>query len=234
MSTITEKREVSTFSRLKFSGVGTVTLIPGDERGVEVTAPPALLRKVKTEVKNDTLVIGFKLAFLSWFRSLPELAGLEITVKTPGLVEIVSQGAGTLRTRGVLESDTLDLIVRGAGNVSLKAKSRELSCVMHGAAPVDLEAETKRLSATISGAGRMSASGSARYLDIRINGAGGFRGFELTSEEAVIDSRGAGQSQVSVSRKLDVRITGVGRVIYRGTPAVTESITGLGRLEADN
>ena len=231
MSKITEKRDVPSFSRLKFSGIGTVTLIPGDERGVEVTAPPALLRKVITEVKNDTLIIGFKPAILSWFRSLPELDRLEIAVKTPGLVEIVSQGAGNLRSRDVLESHTLDLIVRGAGSVSVQAKTRELSCVMHGTAPVDLDVETKRLSGTINGAGRMTASGKTRFLEIRINGAGGFKGFDLESGEAAIDSRGAGQCRVSVSEKLDVSITGVGRVIYRGSPAVTESITGIGRLE---
>lgn len=233
MSTITEKRAVPTFSRLKFSGIGTVTLVPGDERGVEITAPPALLRKVTSKVENDTLIIGFKLAFFSWFRSLPDLDELEITVKTPGLTEIVSQGAGTLRTLGVLESDTLDLIIRGAGSVSVQAKTRELTSVMHGTAPVDLEVETKRLSGTINGAGRMTASGEARYLDIRLNGAGGFKGFDLESEEVSVESRGAGVSRVTAAKKLDVRITGVGRVIYRGSPAITETITGLGRLEAD-
>lgn len=233
MSKITEKRELSAFSRLKFSGIGTITLVPGDKREVEVTAPPALLRKVKTEVKNDTLVIGFKLAFLSWFRSLPDIEELEITVTTPGLTEVISQGAGTLRTRGVLESDTLDLIVRGAGSTSVQAKTREITCTMHGAAPLDLDVETERFSGNVSGAGRITASGRARYLAIRINGAGGFKGFDLEAEEVSIDSRGAGQSQVSAAKKLDVKITGVGRVIYRGNPSITESITGLGRLEAD-
>ncbi len=73
-----------------------------------------------------------------------------------------------------------------------------------------LDAES--ISVVIGGSGTVSLLGNAARQDIRIDGNGAFEGSNLDGQEATVNIGGSGSAFVTVSDRLDVKITGSGAV----------------------
>jgi hypothetical protein len=82
----------------------------------------------------------------------------------------------------------------------------------------------------LSGQGSVVASGKANRQEVHVSGAGSYGGAALTSDEAVLVLSGASRIQASVQRTLDATVSGVGEIVYYGSPQVTRRVNGLGRI----
>lgn len=212
---ISEKRTAGPFSGIKFTGIGHVYITQGETASVEVKAPAAVLQKAKTEVKNDILEIGFKFAPLRWLRSLGEMGKIEFHITSPSIDTLISNGAGKIISTNTITAKDMTLESTGAGNT-------------------EISIDAASLLAKVTGAGNVRMNGKVNAQDLSITGAGKYEAFELQSESAVAHSTGSGQAFINVSKNLDVTITGVGTVKYKGEPAIESRITGLGKLESVN
>jgi len=74
--------------------------------------------------------------------------------------------------------------------------------------------------------------GAVDKLVLRLAGAGQVDAGGLIVKDAEIDGKGASNVEVNASDKLSVKISGAGEVIYIGHPAITQSISGAGKIEA--
>lgn len=88
----------------------------------------------------------------------------------------------------------------------------------------------------LSGAGNFDLEGQGTAtLDINLTGVGSVQAYRMPVENCYINSTGVGDCKVYVNTLLDVTITGVGDVYYRGYPStINQSITGVGALVNDN
>lgn len=68
------------------------------------------------------------------------------------------------------------------------------------------------------------------YLDIKLEGLGGFYGFNMPVDDCHISIQGAAECEVTVLENLDVKIEGIGKVYYKGSPKLTQDISGLGSI----
>ena len=84
----------------------------------------------------------------------------------------------------------------------------------------------------ISGSSNITIEkGSARLFKAVIEGSGDIKAFGFQSEEADLRVSGSGDTEIAVSKKLDVKISGSGNVFYMGDPAsINTEISGSGRL----
>jgi len=71
-------------------------------------------------------------------------------------------------------------------------------------------------------------------LDINIVGTGNINCFNLSVDYCDIDITGVGNCKVNVSTFLEVFISGIGNVYYKGYPEVKKSIIGIGKVINDN
>lgn len=71
-------------------------------------------------------------------------------------------------------------------------------------------------------------------LVINLEGVGDYLGFPLTVENCTIETHGIGDGEVTVSKSLDVTIEGSGNVYYKGSPSITEDISGTGKVIDSN
>jgi Protein of unknown function (DUF2807). len=86
----------------------------------------------------------------------------------------------------------------------------------------------------ISGAGKVIISGKPQQdLNIKIAGAAKFDAFELDADNVSIDIAGAADCDVKALKTLNVSIAGTGSVRYKGDPAVTKSIAGIGSVKKE-
>ncbi len=214
-SIITENRTIDSFSGIKFTGIGHVYITQSEKTSLEIKAPTAMIQRIKSEVKNDILELGYKFAMFRWLRSAGELKKIEFHISSPSFSSIISTGAGVIAGTNTINEKDMTIKSTGAGNME-----------------IDIEANT--VLAKVTGAGSVTIQGNVNAQDVTITGAGKYEGFNLISNTAVIHSTGSGQTFVTVNKKLDVKITGVGTVKYKGEPAIESNITGLGKLESGN
>jgi hypothetical protein len=206
---VTETREVSGFDSIQVEFPAEVFISQGETESVKVKAEDNFLPGLKTEVRNGTLEIFYKVA--DGDRVNPTESVL-ITIVVRELTEIEFSSAGELTIEGV-QTDKLDISLSGAGNIKM----------------IDLAVDD--LSVVLSGAGNMSASGSASNLNVEINGFGSFSGGDLHANTADVVLSGAGSATVWVDESLDAEISGAGSVNYYGDATVTKQIGGLGGVK---
>ncbi len=86
---------------------------------------------------------------------------------------------------------------------------------------------------SVTGAGDFTISGAGQpRLDIQITGAGNVQAFDMEVEGCYINITGSGNCEVNVIRTLQVTVSGVGNVFYKGTPEVISDISGVGNVIA--
>lgn len=84
---------------------------------------------------------------------------------------------------------------------------------------------------TLIGVGNFILSGEDQdELTIILTGVGNINAFDMKAGTCTITSTGVGNCEVYVLDELTVTISGVGNVYYKGDPAITSSIVGLGQL----
>jgi len=85
------------------------------------------------------------------------------------------------------------------------------------------------------GVGDFQLSGDFQdELSISLTGVGNVEAYDLEVGKCTIVSTGVGDCEVNVRDELDVTITGLGTVYYKGNPDITQSVSGMGSLINDN
>ncbi len=92
------------------------------------------------------------------------------------------------------------------------------------------EWEVTDLKLVLTGVGNFEIQGTTNTLDILMTGVGDIRAFDLISDSCVVEMTGVGNIEVYANVDLDITIIGNGIVYYKGTPAISSSITGMGSV----
>ncbi len=82
-----------------------------------------------------------------------------------------------------------------------------------------------------NGAAAIAVSGTTKMVGVDTNGAAKIDTHNLRSAHAVVDSKGASKVDLGVCDRLDVNVSGVSHVTYRGDPVVNKTIHGPGKVE---
>lgn len=206
---ISEERRVSGFDRVSLSGFGEVTIHQGDVEALTVRTDDNIMPFVETDVRNQTLVLGFTRAGEN--KSISPSDGIHFDLVVKDLNRLEISGAGSVHA-DQLVTEKLQLNLSGAGSLEI----------------YNLEAD--ELVGRISGAGSILVTGEVSGQDVTHSGVGSYHAADLKSKTAIIDISGAGSATVWVLETLDVSVSGLGNIIYYGTPRVIQDISGLGKL----
>jgi len=87
----------------------------------------------------------------------------------------------------------------------------------------------------LTGVGDFILSGDNQSeLTITLTGVGNIKAFEMKVDNCNINFTGVGDCEVYVNNKLNGSMSGVGNIYYKGNPAITLTITGVGHLIDSN
>lgn len=208
--TATETRAVSGYEAIDWQGVGELTINQDGREGVVLEAEPRLLSRIRTEVRNGTLVLHFAEG------SFTTEAPIRFAVSLKSLRRLTASGSGDIRI-GRLTTPGLTLRLDGAGDLVID------------------ELASDRLDLRVEGSGSVTiASGEVGEQVVEIDGSGSYHGEAMRSERCRLTISGSADASVYVRRALDIRVSGSGDVRYRGEPRVTQSIDGAGSIERIN
>lgn len=155
-------------------------------------------------------------------------ASLTITADTAVLAELRTRvEGGTLTLEGLAHSGrSYDI------HYDITVPSLE-SLNLAGAAEIDVSGiESEAFSVDLAGAGDVSLEGETGTLTIHLSGAGDVQARGLASEEATVTIAGVGAATVTATGMLKATVSGMGDITYFGHPTVTQSVTGIGDIEA--
>lgn len=204
---VVEERALPAFRRLRVEGGGlAVRVRHGAEAAARLRGSPASLRCTGLDVRDGLLVVSL--------HGFHHGRKVEVEVSTP-LLEGVE--------------------LAGLGSVTLEEASGErLSVQVSGAGKVEAAVEVQNLTVSITGAGAVEVRGRAQALEASITGTGALRAGGLATQDARVLVSGAGSATVAPVETLDVTISGVGKVRYRGQPAtIHKDVGGWGKVEPE-
>jgi hypothetical protein len=166
---VTETREVAPFDRIEVVDSLDVEIVEGAGDEVRVHAGKDVMDRVRTDsaggvlrldVVDRGIVIG------------PDpLGDVRVEIAASSVAGIVIDGSGDVTLDG-LQSDALDLSVKGAGELDATGSVDRLTATIRGAGDANLGRLSVRIAeVTVQGAGEAHLDVSER-LDVVVNGAG--------------------------------------------------------------
>ena len=201
------EKKITPFYKLSINGGFKVLLIQGEQELIKIKADKNLHEYIETDVRNGVLIV-------STVRNIciDESEELTIVINYKDISEVGINGAVYLKTKNVMKTEYLKMLINGAANVEL-----------------DIEAE--QIFARINGAANMDLSGEVYRADVDVTGAGNIDASTLLTEHFRINMSGAGHADLLVNNVLDAAISGIGNIQYAGNPrVVNKDVSFLGFL----
>jgi hypothetical protein len=133
-------------------------------------------------------------------------------------------------------ADINSVKISGSGDIYMNEDTISLNHALEykilGSGRINALLNVTEVNTSIAGSGELNLAGYAEDNDISISGSGDINAFDLLSKNCKINVSGSGNSEVYVEGGiLDVKISGSGKVYYKGTPSsFNMNITGSGDL----
>lgn len=223
---IRQSFEVDGVDHIDLKTPGRVELVLGDSDSLVVETDDNIMPHLKVKVQDGTLILDEEEG-LNLQPSLDIIYRLSLR----SLASATVNSSGTI-SAGTVQGGSLELHINGSGRINFDSVDvEELKITSAGSGDViipDLAAEDVRARSTASGS--IQLSGAVTILTLESNGSGDALLADLQASEAKVQVHASGAATVWALDDLDVQIDGSGDVFYYGTPAVTERVSGSGRL----
>lgn len=205
----TESRPVSNFNRVSLNGAGEVFVTQGQQEALTVEAEDNIIPRIKTEVRDGTLILGLK--DRNWPNPIRPTKPIKFNVSMKNINGLAIAGAGKINAPNIT-AKSLDIDASGAADVVINKLAAEA------------------LAVNVSGSANFDLSGKVGSQTINIKGQGTYRAPKLESQTAEANISGSGDATLWVRDSLNVNVSGTGDVKYYGSPKVTKHISGTGRV----
>jgi len=195
---IREKIDVGSFNGVKLMLPANLYVTQDGTNSLEIEAYENLFEIIETSLSNGILNIKIK---GTWRIRTFLKKSINIYVSMNKITELVLSGSGKLIGRTEINSDSLRLTNSGSGKVDLNLKAEQLSTIMSGSETINLK-------------------GTATGHDLKLSGSGRINAYTLTTEKTIALIAGSGSAYVSASKELNSKVSGSGKIRYKGNPKI--------------
>lgn len=193
---IREKRDVGSFNGVKSMLPANLYVVQDGTNTLEIETYENLFEIIETSVSNGILNIKATRSIRTFLKK-----SINIYVSMDKITELVIAGSGKLIGRTEINSDVLRLANSGSGKMDLNVKAVQLST-------------------TLSGSGTINLKGTATEHDLKLSGSGRINAYNLTTEKTAALIAGSGSAYVNASKELSSKVSGSGRIRYKGKPKI--------------
>lgn len=204
-----EQRELDHFNKIEADGVFNIILSQSDKESVKVETDENIQPLILTSAENGILKISLKDS-----TSIDKMKRINIYISFTDLSKMNSNGVGSLKSSNKLNLKEFELDSKGVGATEL-----------------NLDAEKLIINSEIVGA--LILSGNVKEVIIHNTGLGTISAFDLKAENLSLHTEGIGAAEVYASNDLNINVSGLGSVKYKGNPK-TKNIKkeGLSKVES--
>lgn len=205
---VSEDRPVGGFQQVRMTIPGTLEVQQGPAESLTVQVEDNLMPYLTTEVRGNTLQIGWKPNTSILTRQPVQL---KLTVKD--LQGLESTSSGSVKV-GPLTTGNFQLTLSSSGDIEIDS------------------IQADKVSVNLSSSGNITMKGSADQLDAQLTSSGSFHGDDLQVRQAQVRLTSSGNATVWATASLDARLTSSGNVYYYGSPTVNQTATSSGRVRS--
>ena len=210
--TETKQLGSATFSNIEIDAPVDAHITIGAAPSLTFEGYANVLPYLHSEVNGNTLHI-----YTDEHTDLNVRKNITATITLPSLSGLDISGASDAVVSGIVNVPHFTLGMSGAGSVDIK------------------ELHVQTFDANLSGSAGISLrKGDIDAGSFDVSGSGNINAFGVTQRTASLDLAGSADAEVTVTGKLDVKISGTGSVKYKGHPAVTQEISGVGSVTDAN
>lgn len=207
-----EKLDLPEFESIHLGVAGEVFVKQGNSTEVIIEASEKRKENLDIHVRGDKLYISNKKNNWSWKNwSTNDDLSVYVTIKKVEAIKVSS--SGRVIGQGLIKASDLELSVSGSGRISM-------------------ETEADELDSSVSGSGRIELEGKSGYNEVSISGSGRFLAEDLRAEEYYVSISGSGNCKINASKRIDARVSGSGRIYYKGNPdKINSKVSGSGSVK---
>ncbi len=237
-------RNLSGFNAITSVGSVDVFVRQGDAFSVVVRADGNLLNYIKTEVKNNTLVISVT-------KNIWRAKTLEVHITMKTLQKVVLSGSGDFYCKSPFSVQNLQLVLSGSGDVKAALEAKNVHIKVRGSGDVEVSGirgnldidvrgsgdvdayglQLENCSLNVLGSGDVKLKGRTAQLTAKILGSGDLEAGGLSAVSVMVSNAGSGDMSVHAIDKLEATLAGSGDLGYTGNPAVLKvSASGSGKV----
>jgi hypothetical protein len=207
--TVYEIRDVSDFNRIDVYNNPEVIITQDSVNSITVEAGEHIVSGITTEINNGVLTIRNENK-CNWMRSYSKTIAVNVHVKKLDFIH--HHGSSTISSTNQLQNVTFDFNVWNSGDINLLVHADSIYSRQHLAV------------------GDITLNGETDYLYI-FNKSNAFT-YEknLTAQNSFVVMKGTGDCHVNISQTMNVEIHDSGNIYYSGSPQISSTITGSGKL----
>ncbi|OJJ16133.1 hypothetical protein BKI52_35800 [marine bacterium AO1-C] len=183
--------------------LGVVHIVQGNEEKVTIKAQPNIIARIKTTYVNNELRLEVQ------NQACLNNTQVDIYVTTPTIQRVTQSGQGEIRSEGVWKMADMELITHGSGQINAEVECTDLKVQINDYSKIVLKGKTQN-------------------QEIDISGYSEYQAYDLVSNNATVNLQGSGIVGVWASQQLNATIRGNGCVLYKGSPTITQNISGGG------
>ena len=117
---VTEVRQLTGFEEIEISGSPRVCYMQADSFSVQVKGLREAVDNILTDVQGKTLSIRNRGKIKLFNISLGDNEGLTVYVTSPDLTSVHLNGSGDFESKGRVDTDRMDIVLRGSGDIDMK------------------------------------------------------------------------------------------------------------------
>lgn len=202
---VSETRNLDPFTSIDLQIPGQA-IVGGGQPGVTIIADEHVIGLITTKVVNGELKLGI-------------VPGS--TVSTGGEIRFEVYGQN-------IEGFTVSSC--GSIDVLSDFHTKRTYAAVSSTGSIRLSATSEVVYADVTGTGTIDIRGTADWAILTMSGAGSITSEALQQGKTQATVSGCGSVTCWTKNHLDVRVSGVGSVAYKGDPAVWSAVTGLGSV----
>lgn len=200
---LTKTRSLNQDFKRVHAGSGIEVIIEQSrQHSVTVAADENLHNQIKTEVKDGVLHITIEGA-------ITNAKAMRVTVQMPVIEGLEASSSATLKNKGTLKADNIDIIANSSGDINLTVDAKSLHC------------ET-------SSAADLRVNGKAETLEIESSSSSEFDGRGLAVNKATVAASSAAEVYVNPTGELLAEASSSSEIYYISTPRSLSKKTSSG------
>lgn len=201
-----EVRSQNAFKSISTSGDYNVYIQQGSKHDIQIEADDNLLPYIVTTVDGNELRINTKKGY-----DIKPSKTINIYVTVEELEELNSSGSGGFYSKSSLKGD-------------------KVVFSFSGSTVADMDLNSNALNVRISGSSRINLKGNITQTNYGISGSGNIDAFALHSDDVKVQVSGSGNLDVYADKKLDISVSGMSKVRYKGNPSLSQSSSGSSKV----
>lgn len=188
---VTTTRNIGYFSRVKILSTADVKFVQGKTPSMRITGNRKMIDNIEVELTGETLIIKSKGSHTPFGNNA--YRNVTVYITSPDLTAVNVAGAGDFYIDGTLDTDNLDAVLVGAGDMKLgRVVCDNIRFAINGAGDI----EAKRV--------------EARSAKCAINGAGDINIDYLRTDNADLTTMGAGDIEAKIYNAGTANMTVIG------------------------